>query len=374
MTTLDPNTAQAVIDAVADCEGGVCELPSTFDDAEAAHEALAAAGWTDGLPVRLPTRRAVQRILEHCGLEAADGIGPLPPAWGDATYLRLAANAVMAGCPPAGFPLVIAALRAMLDPKFNLHGIQCTTHVVAPLILVNGPVRQAVGVNCDHGCLGQGTVANAAIGRAVRLAMVNLGGARPGALDKATFGHPGKYTYLFGENEEHSPFEPFHVARGFDADQSTVTVFPAEAPHNINNHARDPFSLLRSIASTMATLGNNNMFISGEVLVVLGRDHAGILAEGGFKRHSIQSYLHEHARLPVGLLRHGGMYGEDIARNIWPRWIDRRDENALVPIVRTPQDIHVVVAGGVGPHSLFIPGWGTRAVTVPVENAQGETR
>ncbi len=363
----DQQTAQSITRAVQDCEDGACGLPSSFDDAEAAHEALATAGWTDGLPVRLPTRPAVQRMLDHCGLDPGDGLGPLPPAWGRATYGRLAANAVMAGCRPEGFTVVLAALRAMLDKKFNMHGVQCTTHVVAPLILVNGPIRSELGINCGHNCFGQGAVANASIGRAVRLSMVNIGGAHPGALDKATFGHPGKYTYLFGENEEESPFPPFHTARGFTAEQSTVTVFPAEAPHNVNNHARESMSLLRSIANTMATLGNNNMYMSGECVVVLGLDHANILAEAGFKRHSVQAFLHENARLPIFMLREGGMYGEDIQRNLWPRWVDRSRDDAMVPIVRTPADIHVVVAGGVGPHSLFIPGWGTRAVTVAID-------
>ncbi|QBI19904.1 hypothetical protein ER308_10260 [Egibacter rhizosphaerae] len=352
--------------SLAECEDGACELPSTYDDAEAAHEALADAGWTDGHPVRLPTARAVRRLLDAHGLDPDDGIGGIPPVWGDATYGRIAANAVMAGCPAETFPAVVAALRAMKDDRFNLHGVQCTTHVVAPLLLVNGPARDTMGVNSGHNCLGQGTRANAAIGRAVRLAMVNIGGAAPGTLDKATFGHPGKYAYLFGENEEESPFSPFHTTRGFDPQESAITVFPGEAPHNINNHAADPMELLGAIAHTMASLGNNNMYVSGEVMVVLGVDHAGLVAEAGFKRHTVQEFLFENARLPVGLLRTGGMYGHDVDRNLWPRWVDRRRDDAMVPIVRRPDDIHVVVAGGVGPHSLFIPGWGTRAATEPI--------
>lgn len=352
--------------SLEDCEDGACALPSSFDDAEAAHEALARAGWTDGLPVRLPTAPAVRRMLTYHGLDPNDGLGGLPPVWGQATYGRIAANAVMAGCPVEAFPAVVAALRAMKQERFNLHGVQCTTHVVAPLVLVNGPARRDLDINCGHNCLGNGARANAAIGRAVRLAMVNIGGATPGGLDKATFGHPGKYTYLFGENEEDSPFPPFHTTRGYAADESTVTVFPGEAPHNINNHAADPMELLSAIAHTMATLGNNNMYVSGEVMVVLGIDHAGLLAEAGFKRHNVQEFLHEHARLPVGLLRGGGMYGHDLERNLWPKWVDRRRDDARVPIVRRPADIHVVVAGGVGPHSLFIPGWGTRAATEPI--------
>lgn len=359
-------TQTALPSTLLECEDGSCDLPSSFDDTQSAHEALADAGWTDGLPVHLPTAPAVRAMLAANDLDAEDGLGVLPPVWGEATFGRVAANAVMAGCRPEYLPVVIAALRAMQDERFNLHGVQCTTHVVAPLIVVNGPIRARIGINSGHNCLGQGNRANATIGRAVRLAMVNIGGATPGSLDKATFGHPGKYTYCFGENEEHSPFPAFHTSRGFSAEQSTVTVFPGEAPHNINNHSSDPMELLGAVAHTMATLGNNNMYVSGEVVVVLGLDHAGLLDDAGFKRHNVQEFLHERARLTVGQLRGHGMYAHDIDRNLWPKWVDRRDDGAAVPIVRRPNDIHVIVAGGVGPHSLVIPGWGTRASTVEI--------
>lgn len=359
-------TQTALPNSLLECEDGSCDLPSSFDDAEAAHEALAEAGWTDGLPIRLPTAPAVRAMLDANGLDADDGLGALPPVWGAATFGRIAANAVMAGCRPEYLPIVIAALRAMQDERFNLHGVQCTTHVVAPLIIVNGPIRDRIGLNCGHNCLGQGTRSNATIGRAVRLAMVNIGGATPGSLDKATFGHPGKYTYCFGENEDHSPFPPFHTSRGFAADQDAVTVFPGEAPHNVNNHSSDPMELLGAVAHTMATLGNNNMYVSGEVVLVLGLDHAGLLDDAGFKRHNVQEFLHERARLTVGQLRGHGMYAHDIDRNLWPKWVDRRDDDAAVPIVRRPEDVHVIVAGGVGPHSLVIPGWGTRAATAEI--------
>lgn len=353
-----------VADTGADvCTDESCAVPQSVDSAAAAQAAITEAGWTDGLPIYLPTAPAVKRMLAFWGLDAADGIGRLPPGWGDATFGRIAANAVMAGCQPEHLMLVITALEAMKDERFNLHGVQCTTHVVAPLLMVNGPIRSGLGINCGHNCFGQGTVANAVIGRAVRLALVNIGNARPGALDKATFGHPGKYTYLFGENEEASPLPPFHTDRGYSTADDVLTVFPAEAPHNINNHARDPYELLTSIASTMATLGNNNAYMSGECLVVLGIDHARILADAGFKRHSIQEFLHEHARQPIRRLRMGGMYGHEVARNLWPRWVNRANDEDRVPLVRQASDIHVAVAGGAGPHSLFIPGWGTRAVS-----------
>lgn len=320
-------------------------------------------GWTDGLPVVPPTRALVDRMLAATSRKPDEVVCHVPPKWGEATVERVAANAVMAGCRPEYFPVVLAALEALSDDRLNWHGVQCTTHVCTPLIIVNGPIRQQIGINSGHNCLGQGWRANATIGRAVRLVMTNIGGAQPGRIDKATFGHPGKYSYCTGENEEESPWPPYHTDLGFSPDESTVTVFAAEAPHNINNHADNPYDLLNAVADTMATLGNNNMYVMGESFVVISPDHAGIIAGAGWKKHNVQYYLFERARRTVGELRYGGMYYKDVDRNLWPRWIDRRDDNARVPIARTPDDIKVIVAGGAGPHSLFIPGWGTRSVT-----------
>src|SRR5262249_40447933 len=160
-------------------------------------------------------------------------------------------------------------LQALVDDRFNLHGVQCTTHVATPLLIVNGPVARRLDVNAGHNCLGQGWRANATIGRAVRLVLTNLGGAHPGGMDKATFGHPGKYSYCFAENEAESPWEPLHVERGLPPEASAVTVFAAEAPHNVNNHASDnPHDLLDTVADTLATLGNTNVYFMSESLVV----------------------------------------------------------------------------------------------------------
>lgn len=332
----------------------------------AAIEDCHARGWTDGLPVVPPARPLVERMCAGTRLPPDELICRVPPAWGDATVEALAANAVMAGCLPEHLPVVIAAFRAMADRRFSLHGVQCTTHVCAPLLVVNGPVAADLGIQGAHNCFGQGWRANAAIGRAVRLALVNIGGAHPGRLDKATFGHPGKFTYCIAENETANPWEPLHVTRGFAPEQSTVTVFAAEAPHNVNNHHYEDFDLLAAIADTMCQLGQNNMYVMGDCMLVLGPDHARFLAEHGWKKRHIQRYLFEHARKSVGRLKAGGMYGRSVERNLWPRWVDRTDEDATVPPVREPDDIQVVVAGGEGPHSLYIPGWGTRAVTVAV--------
>ena len=331
------------------------------------NELFGRLGWTDGLPVIPPTRARVERMVAGCSRPANAVVGRIPPKWGEATVERIAVNAVMAGCRPEYLAVVLAAVEALLDDRFNLHGVQCTTHVTTPLIVVNGPIRRRLEINGGPNCFGQGWTANATIGRAVRLVLVNLGGAQPGRIDKATFGHPGKYTYCIAENEEDSPWEPFHVEQGYAAEDSTVTVFAAEAPHNVNNHSYQPYRLLDGIAGTMTTLGANNFYVMGDYAVALGVDHTRILNQAGWKRRHVQRYLFEQARLPVRRLRFGGMYGEHIERNLWPRWVEREDEGSLVPPVREPEDIKLFVAGGAGPHSLVIPGWGTRAVTRGIE-------
>jgi hypothetical protein len=327
-------------------------------------------GWTDGLPVVPPTKERVQRVLTGTRRAPDELICRVPPAWGRATVERIAINAAMAGCRPEHLPVVIAALEALMDPKVNLHGVQCTTHVSTPLLIINGPIRERIGVNSGHNCFGQGTLANAVIGRAIRLVMTNIGGAKPGEMDKATFGHPGKYSYCTGENEEVNPWEPFHVEHGFKREDSTVTVFAAEAPHNVNNHGADnPFDLLRTIASVMATLGNNNMYLMSESFIVLGQEHADIIAREGWTKNNVKSFIFEHARRPIKELKMGGMYSRyEVDRNIWPRWIEREDDNSMVPVARRPEDINIIVAGGAGRHSLVIPGWGTRASTRKIED------
>lgn len=341
----------------------------TADDLETVNALFYEQGWTDGLPIIPPTRERVERMVAGCGRSGDALVGRIPPKWGEATVERIAVNAVMAGCRPEHVSVVLAAVEALLDDRVNLHGVQCTTHVTTPLIVVNGPLSRRLGINGGPNCFGQGWIANAAIGRAVRLVLVNLGGARPGRIDKATFGHPGKYTYCVAENEAESPWEPFHVEQGYGLDESAVTVFAAEAPHNINNHSFQPYRLLDAIAGTMTTLGANNFYVMGDYVVVLGVDHARILNQAGWKRRHVQRYLFERARLPVGRLKFGGMYGEHVERNLWPRWVEREDEESLVPPVREPEDIKIFVAGGPGPHSLVIPGWGTRAVTRRIESA-----
>lgn len=335
-------------------------------------ELMYEAGWTDGLPVVPPEETLVARLVDASGRSGDELVAILPPLGGRATVARLAANAVMAGCRPEYMPAILTAIEAMLDDRFNLRGMQCSTHLSTPLLIFHGPVRRELAINCGANVFGQGRRANATIGRAVKLALVNLGGAVPGEADKSTFGHPGKYTYCIGENEEESPWPPLHVERGFAATQSAVTVYGAEAPHNINNQTADnPYDLLRTIASMMANLGSNHPYLMGESMVVLSPEHAQVCADAGWRKDDVRQFLFETARVRHASLRAGGLYGAQMEKYPWPRWLDRSSDETLIPVARRPDDIVVIVAGGPGRHSLYLPGWGTRSITraVPASSA-----
>jgi hypothetical protein len=216
------------------------KAPSASFEAEEDFDAINALyldrGWGDGLPIVPPTAERVERMLAWCDRAWDEPIAKIAPRYGEATPLRLAANAVMAGCRPEYFPLYMLAIEAMCEEPFNLYGVQATTHLCAPLVIVNGPVGREIGLNSGHNAFGPGTPSNATIGRAIRLALLNIGGALPGSGDMSTFGAPSKFSYCVAENEAASPWEPLHVERGFPVDATTVTVIGAECPHNVNDH------------------------------------------------------------------------------------------------------------------------------------------
>jgi len=340
--------------------------PGLVDTIELMYE----TGWTDGLPVVPPTRERVKQFTDFLLPRSPDDlIAEIPPLGGKATIERVAVNAVMAGCLPEHMPVVITAIVAMMDDRFNLRGVQCSTGIHTPLVIVNGPLAKELKINSGYNCFGQGWRANATIGRAVKLILVNLGGAIPGETNKSTFGHPGSYTYCIAEAEDSNPWEPLHVESGFDATESTVTVYPAEAPHNVMYHAGVPRDLLAVLADSMCTLGNVQMYVMGSTLVVLGPEHARILAEGGWSKRDIRAFLFEHARKPVALLRRGGPPQGDSQRGLlWPKFVDPSDDAQRVPVVRRQEDIHILVAGGPGgPHSAYVPGWGSRLVIKKIQ-------
>jgi len=330
------------------------------DDApEAVLEAFVTREWCDGLPIVPPTADRVRVMLGDAEPERA--LGAMPPLWRTATLEAIAVNAVMAGCRPEYFPVIVAAVDAMLDPDFNLYGVQATTHPVAPLVIVNGAYGRRIGLHAGSGCFGPGFRANATIGRALRLILMNVGGAWPGRHDMATQGSPAKFSYCIAENEEASPWGPLK-------DGDAVTVYGGEGPHNVNDHASTTASgILSTVSHTAATLGSNVgwYFSQSQLLVVLGPEHARTIAGDGLTRADVQRFVYEHARLPLATLKLGGMWG----MHDWPAWMMAlRDDEVRPPQVPSPDDVLVVVAGGPGKHSSVVPNTCfSRAVSRPIE-------
>jgi len=213
----------------------------------------------------------VHDFLKQTARDPLEIVGILPPRQGEATIEKIAANAVMAGCRPEYFPVVLAAIEALADPLFNLDSVQATTHPVATLLVVNGPIAHTLGIQAGYNAFGQGFRANVTIGRAVRLVLMNVGGGLPGSGDRATQGTPAKIAYCVAENEAESPWEPLHVEAGLPATTSTVTVFGAEGPHNIQDHySNTALGVLRTVAGAMAQAGSNNLLGRGWPLLSLG--------------------------------------------------------------------------------------------------------
>lgn len=348
--------------------------PETLDleaDFDAVNRELYERGMTDGLPVVPPTRERVDTLLRGTERSASESLGEVPPRYGTTTVETVAVNAAMAGCEPAHLPVLVAAVEAMTEDRFNLYGVNATTHPVAPLVVVNGPIVDEIDLNYGYNVFGQGWRANATIGRAIRLVLVNVGGGVPGEMDRATHGHPGKYSFCIAENEARSPWEPFHVARGFEADESVVTVLGADAPHEINDHVSDDGDgILGVAADVLATTGNNNAYYTqGEVTVVFGPEHADTLAADGWSREDVQWYLYDQARNSMRSLQRGGMYGI----HDWPRRFDLESDDAMIPLVEHPDRVNILVAGGAGKHSMGIHSFGeTRSVSRRIDNAKGD--
>jgi hypothetical protein len=337
--------------------------PKTADPVEYYFE----QAWSDGLPVVPPTPEKIAAIVDALDGEPDFREAVIPPRRGSLTREVLAINMVMAGCKPEYAPVVRAAILALCDKAWNLNGVQATTHMAAPLLVVNGPIRTQIGMNAGHNVFGSGNRANATIGRAIRLVLLTVGGAIPGELDKSTLGHPGKYTYCIAENEELSPWAPYHVEHGMSPEDSSVFVIAAEPPHSVVNHvANDAQGVLDSIVSSMSTIAHNNAVASGSCAVIIGPEHAATIAASGFSRLDVRSYLWMNAGNLWEDVSFGDRYadGGKVYNKALPKWY-KRERGARIPIVPTPNDIHLFVAGGAaGRFSAFIPGWGR--MTSPV--------
>ncbi len=340
-------------------------------DETAALELLHELGCTDGLPVVVPTPERVERMVVATGLPADVSLGAMGPNLGDATIEKIAACAVMAGCLPDHLPVVLAAMQAAMDPRFDLTEMQATTHCIAPFLIVNGPARQACGpIASGFGALGPGHRANASIGRALRLCMINIGGGRTGSSDMALLGHPGKFTFCMAEDEDSSPFVPLHVSRGFAPEDSVVTLVGTEAPHSVIfvGDADDPTAsdrLVRTLAMTLANVGSNNAhFGRGSAVVILNPDHIGVLAAAGYDRMSLAEALAERATNPRALMHE---LNPSMVRAGRPGDADDR-----MRVFRSPEELVIIAGGGSGLYSMVLPSWGAGPHVNPSVSARIE--
>jgi hypothetical protein len=310
------------------------EAPGLLEAIELCYE----RGWTDGLPVVPPEVALVERMLAAGGLEPAAVVGRVPLRNRTLTAEKVAINAVMAGCRPEYFPVVLAAVAAMADDRFHLHGSMLSTAGAAPLVIVNGPVARALGFNAGGNVLGTGWRANATVGRALRLVLLNGCGARPGTLDRGTLGHPGRFSYCMAEDEAHLPanWPPLHVQRGFAAEDGAVTVVASEGPHQVTDQtSQTPEKLLDGLAAALAVTGDVGGRTRGCHVILISPEHRAVLERQRWSKDDVRDYLLQKVRR------------------------------------LQPEDVFVVSAGGdAGGFSAIIPPWtggrGSLPVTMPV--------
>ena len=327
--------------------------------------------WSDGLPVIPPTPDAVERMLQGSRRHRDELIGVIPPGWGKATVERIAINGLMAGCKPAYMPVLIAAVQAVTDARYRLQGSQGTTDCIAPLLLLNGPLPEQLGFESGAGCFGHGKRANATVGRAINLILLTLGGAIPGKIKQSTLSQPGTYSYCIAENAADSPWEPLHVERGFAADSSTVTAFPATPMSQVSDHCNaSATGILASLCDSMAVLGNCALYRGSETVVTFPPEFATVFAREGWSKQDVKEFVHAHACRPVQELQRGGEWNTETLMHLPPH-LDITDESTMISAVHDPDDLLVLVAGGqAGRWMALIPGWGygSRAVTVEIES------
>lgn len=325
-------------------------------DESAALELLHEMGCTDGIPVIIPTPERVDRMVLASGLDGDAVLGEVGPLGGVATVEKLATSAVMAGCTPDYMPFVLAAMQAVLRPEFDLSEVQSTTHSIAPLLIFNGPLASITGIASGFGALGPGHRANVSIGRALRLAMMNIGGAKPGVSDMALLGHPGKFSMCLAEAEQASPFPPLSEIWGYPAASDVVTVLGTEAPHSVMfvNDADDPDSperLLRILAEVVTNAGSNNLYLrTGSVAIALNPEHANVLAKAGWTRSSIQQRLFDLCHVRRSRIR-------SLNAALSPKGAD----DDLISVVESPDRFLVFVAGADGLYSAVFPSWSAGA-------------
>jgi hypothetical protein len=323
-------------------------------DLEDEHEAMYERGWSDGLPLVPPTEPRVLRMLEGTSRAPEDVVAVVPPNLEEITVEKVAINAVMAGCRPEYLPVVIAAVEAACNSTFNMHGVLATTMPVGPVIIVNGPIRQTIGMNSAGNVLGQGNRANITIGRALQLVVRNVGGGKPQGVDRAAHGNPGKLSFCFAEDEEGSPWEPLATWRGAPPGADAVTIFAGEGPRCVvDQQSREPESLASSFAACLRTVHHPKLPLGFDVILVVGPEHARVFREGGWDRARLLEELLARLQLPGSeIVRGAGGIAEGVAESF---------RDATLPKFG-PRGILVVHAGGqAGLFSAIIAGWANGA-------------
>ena len=324
------------------------ELGESEDPMEAAFS----RGWTDGLPVTPPTEERVARMLEATDLPPGEVVCVLPPDLAECTVEKVAINAVMAGCLPEYLPVVLAAVKAAATSRFNIHGIAATTYFTGPVLVVNGPIRRRIGMNSGINALGPGNRANLTIGRALNLVVRNVGGSRPGGVDRAALGSPGKLSFCFPEDEEGSPWESLAVERGFTPEDSTVTLFAGHGPIEIvDQKSRHPRSLARTFAWQLRMLGHPKLAGMSDAIVVVSPEHARLFREAGWSKSRLRREIFSLLALPADEMVAGA---GGVAEGMPPAVTAGKQQVDKF----TPQGLWFVHAGGdAGMFSAIISGW-----------------
>jgi len=320
--------------------------------------------WSDGFPVVTPTEKRIARMLTGTARDHNDVIGSIPPAMEIATVRSVAVHALMAGCRPEYLPVVISATELMLRDEFNVNGVQGTMHGVAPMMIVNGPYAADIGIHGGNGCMGPGFRANATIGRAIRLILMNLGAGIPGVSSMTIFGMPSRFTYCLTENMEDHPWESLSVSKGYSGDENVITMAMVESPRFCFDDVSDePIRLMNGIADTMVAMGSWNMHTRSDMVVAMGPQHAAICANAGMSRADVHSRLCEMAGRKVRDLKSGGNWRRERAL-AFPIEVDPDDDDFFIPAIKNPEDLQLIVAGGWGPCTAVCHGWsgGSRAV------------
>jgi len=336
-----------------------------WDSALEAIERCYELGWTDGLPVVPPTVDRVNQFIESSKRASLDVVGQIPERRRDITVGKVAANAAMAGCLPEYMPVLLASVEAMLDPMFNLVGPSSSMGGSAILSIVNGPVAQEIGLNSRNNLFGPGNRANATIGRAVRLVLMNACAAIPGLFDRSVIGHPGKYTYCVAEADTETHWTPLHVERGFSPGQSTVTVFAGESPRQVRAIGK-PEAILYALADVASSLGSN-MSTSGSVgdtdvgvrqgqIVVTVAGNSSLWKD--WTKEQVRAYLHANIRRSVADLKNAQVLAGDV---------EAGDAESFLPLIPEPEDILLIFAGGEESNmSSVIPSWGPKVACTAV--------